>query len=207
MSIGQAYADILTPREQQALAEACDWLIDHAFDERERVEKPQDVLDSVVGEYLPTRYVYRYTPHFYKKFAVCVITVAWKLAQSEYMRLSSLAEELAARAIIQDVFVNDIGGQFRLCCTLRDGRQPIVPSCGLRWSNHAQEFILSAIGVVQKRGEGSEAGVLVEANSSCVEGCHAQAPRSDGKVFLTKGQPCIEERSPQAFACQIWPQT
>jgi hypothetical protein len=34
MSIGQAYADILTPREQQALAEACDWLIDHAFDER-----------------------------------------------------------------------------------------------------------------------------------------------------------------------------
>ena len=88
MSIGQAYADILTPREQQALAEACDWLIDHAFDERERIEKPQDVLDSVIGEYLPTRYVYRYTPLFYKKFAVCSITVAWKLAQSEYMRLS-----------------------------------------------------------------------------------------------------------------------
>jgi hypothetical protein len=55
MSIGQAYADILTPREQQALAEACDWLIDHAFDECVRIEKPQDVLDSVVGEYLPTR--------------------------------------------------------------------------------------------------------------------------------------------------------
>ena len=102
MSIGQAYADILTPREQQALAEACDWLIDHAFDERERIEKPQDVLDSVVGEYLPTRYVYRYTPLFYKKFAVCMITVAWKLAQSEHMLLSSLAEELAARAIIQE---------------------------------------------------------------------------------------------------------
>jgi hypothetical protein len=102
MSIGQAYADILTPREQQALAEACDWLIDHAFDERARIEKPQDVLDSVVGEYLPTRYVYRYTPFFFKKFAVCIITVAWKLAQSEYMRLSSLAEELAARAIIQE---------------------------------------------------------------------------------------------------------
>ncbi len=102
MSIGQAYADILTPREQQALAEACDWLIDHAFDERERIEKPQDVLDSVVGEYLPTRYVYRYTPLFFKKFAVCIITVAWKLAQSEHMLLSSLAEELAARAIIQE---------------------------------------------------------------------------------------------------------
>jgi len=102
MSIGQAYADILTPREQHALAEACDWLIDHAFDERERIEKPQHVLDSVVGEYLPTRYVYRYTPLFYKKFAVCMITVACKLAQAEHMLLSSLAEELAAWAIIQD---------------------------------------------------------------------------------------------------------
>ncbi len=102
MSIGQAYADILTPREQQSIAEACDWLIDHAFDERERIEKPQDVLDSVVGEYLPTRYVYRYTPLFFKKFAVCIITVAWKLAQSEHMPLSSLAEELATRAIIQE---------------------------------------------------------------------------------------------------------
>jgi hypothetical protein len=102
MSIGQAYADILTPREQQALAEACDWLIDHAFDERERREKPEDVLDSVVGEYLPTRYVHRYTPLFFKKFAVCIITVAWKLAQSEHMPLSSLAEELAALAIIKE---------------------------------------------------------------------------------------------------------
>ena len=102
MSIGQAYADILTPREQQALAEACDWLIDHAFDECERREKPQDVLDSVIGEYLPTRYVSRYTPLFFKKFAVCLITVAWKLVQSEHLPLSSLAEELAARAIIQE---------------------------------------------------------------------------------------------------------
>src|SRR5437667_12889616 len=99
MSIGQAYADILTPREQQALAEACDWLVDHVFDERERIAKPQDVLDSVVGEYLPTHHVYRYTSTFFKKFAVCSITVAWELAQSEHMLLSSFAEELAAWAI------------------------------------------------------------------------------------------------------------
>ena len=102
MPIGQAYADILTPREQQVLAEACDWLIGQAFDERERIERPQDVLDTVVGGYLPTRYVYRYTPLFFKKFAVCMINVAWKLAQSEHLPLSSLAEELAARAIIQE---------------------------------------------------------------------------------------------------------
>jgi hypothetical protein len=76
MSIGQAYADILTPREQHALAEACDWLIDHAFDECVRLENPGDVRDSVVGEYLPTRSVYRYTTLFFKKFAVCSIPVA-----------------------------------------------------------------------------------------------------------------------------------
>jgi hypothetical protein len=43
------------------------------------------------------------TPHSsLKKFAVCIITVAWKLAQSEHMPISSLAEELAAWAIIQE---------------------------------------------------------------------------------------------------------
>jgi hypothetical protein len=46
------------------------------------------IASTVVGEYLPTRSVYRYTPLFFKKFAVCMITVAWKLAQSEHMPLS-----------------------------------------------------------------------------------------------------------------------
>ena len=56
MPIGQVYADTLSPREQQALAEACDWLIDHAFDERERIERPQDVLDTVVGGSFNSRF-------------------------------------------------------------------------------------------------------------------------------------------------------
>ena len=41
-------------------------------------------------------------PLFYKQFAVCLITVAWKLAQPEHLPLSSLAEELAAHAIIRE---------------------------------------------------------------------------------------------------------
>ena len=81
MTIGQAYSEVLTPREQQALLQACDWLIDHAFDEFASINEPKDVLDTVLGSHLPERYTYRYTPLFYKKFAVCVMTVGWKLAQ------------------------------------------------------------------------------------------------------------------------------
>jgi len=100
MSIGQAYSDILTPREQLAIQAACDILIDGVFDDLEMVKEPNSSIDSVMSDHLPTRYRYKYTPHFYRKFAVCIITVAWKLAQSEHIPLSSLAEELAAWAII-----------------------------------------------------------------------------------------------------------
>lgn len=60
---------------------------------------------------------------------------------------------------------------------------------------------------MQKRVERGKAELLVEANSSGVEGGHAQAPHLDGKVLLTKDQPRVDERSPQAFARQIWPQS
>jgi hypothetical protein len=105
MTIGQAYSEALTPREQKALLHACDWLIDHAFEEYKDIKEPKDVLDSTLGSYLPTRYASRYTPLFYKQFAVCVTTVAWKLAQPTHIPLSSLAEELAARAIIEQARV------------------------------------------------------------------------------------------------------
>jgi Protein of unknown function (DUF2695) len=90
MSIGQAYT------------EACDLLIDSVFDDLENVKDPQDVINTMVGIYLPDRYLHKYTPLFLKKFAVCIITVAWKLAQPKHMPLSSVAEELAARAIIKE---------------------------------------------------------------------------------------------------------
>ena len=41
----------------------------------------------------------------------------------------------------------------------------------LRWTNHTQEFKLSAIRVMHKRVERGEAYVLVEVNCSCVESC------------------------------------
>lgn len=102
MSIGQAYSEVLSEQEQKALGIACDILINEAFNDLPLIEKPQDTENTHVGMYLPTRYLYKYTPLFFKKFAVCLITVAWKLAQKEPMPLASVAEELAAWVIVQE---------------------------------------------------------------------------------------------------------
>lgn len=101
MSIGQAYSHALTSSEQQALQASCDILIDSIFDEVGNIKDTKEVANTTLGIFLPNRYIHRYTPRFLRQFAVCVITVAWKLAQPEHIPLSSLAEELAARVIIQ----------------------------------------------------------------------------------------------------------
>jgi hypothetical protein len=100
MSVGQAYSDILTPRAQEALEMGCNWIIDHCFENYNDLKDPEHFEDTILGKHLPSRYLHRYTPLLYKQFAVCIITVAWKLAQPKHMPLSSVAEELAAWAII-----------------------------------------------------------------------------------------------------------
>lgn len=102
MLLGQAYSDILTPDEQQALQFSSDILIDSIFEDLRHVEKTKDAADTMICIYLPEHYLYKYTPRFLRKFAVCLITVVWKLAQSEHQMLSSLAEELAAWVLIKE---------------------------------------------------------------------------------------------------------
>lgn len=101
MTFGQAYADILTLRARELLKEACDWLIDHCFEEYGTITNSADLNITILGGFLPQHYGYKYTPLFFKRFAVCIITVAWKLAQSTHQPLSSLAEELAAWVVIE----------------------------------------------------------------------------------------------------------
>ncbi len=100
MSIGQAYSDTLTTSEQQALHKAGDMLIDNIFDGISGVQDNKDVADTMIGAFLPERYMLRYSPLFLRQFAASIITVAWKLAQAEHMLLSSLAEEVAAWMIV-----------------------------------------------------------------------------------------------------------
>ncbi len=104
MTIGQAYTEWLTPVEQEALAAGCEIVIDHLFEDIADVlnGKRKKVAPMWLGEYLPRRYFPKYSPIFYKQFAVCVITVAWKLAQPEHLPLASVAEELAAWAILTE---------------------------------------------------------------------------------------------------------
>lgn len=101
MSVGQAYPHALTSSEQQALQASCDILIDSIFSEIGNVTDTENIAETTLGTYLPSRYIQRYTPGFLQQFAVCVITVAWKLAQPQHIPLASLAEELAAHAIIE----------------------------------------------------------------------------------------------------------
>ena len=100
MTIGQAYSDALTQRERQVLQRACDVLIDEVFEDLKNIEGPKDLIDTTLGDCLPKRYLYSYTPLFLKQFVVSLIIVVRKLAQPEHKSLSSLAEELAAWAIV-----------------------------------------------------------------------------------------------------------
>ena len=100
--VGQAYTQYLTSEEQEALAEGITVLTDMLFEDlmHRQSWKPEDLANSMFAEYLPMRYLSKYTPLFLKQFLVCVLTVSWKLAQPEPTFLASVAEELAAWAII-----------------------------------------------------------------------------------------------------------
>lgn len=104
LSVGQAYTGLLTPGEQEALAAGCDSVINHLFEDIATISNDQRKTDAhmwLTG-YLPRRYLLKYTPLFCRQFTVCAITVAWKLAQPKRLRLSSVAEELAAWAILTE---------------------------------------------------------------------------------------------------------
>ena len=53
MSIGQAYSDILTPHEQQALTEACDWLLGPSV--RKKLSHERESVSSIVADRGATR--------------------------------------------------------------------------------------------------------------------------------------------------------
>lgn len=101
MSVGQAYSKLLSARERKVLAAGCDVLIDQVFDALQEIKEPRDVAHTTLGLCLPPRYVYKYTPFFCRRFLVYLVTVAWKLAQPKRTLLPSVAEELAAAAIIE----------------------------------------------------------------------------------------------------------
>ncbi len=104
MAMGAAFgADLLPPGYRRALEAGNAWLIERRFDD---IAAFRDVgwrvADWALVAHLPSRYLLRYTPLFVKQFFVCVLTVAWKLAQPSWVPLACVAEELALRAIIRE---------------------------------------------------------------------------------------------------------
>lgn len=123
LMIGHVYHQWLNETEQEVLAAGCAMLMDALFAEgvllpaprpehpmlhpqkKRRMRRPPTALVTLprrLALHLPLRYRAQYTPAFVRKFAICVVTVVWKLAQAEYHPLSSLGEELAAWAIVTE---------------------------------------------------------------------------------------------------------
>src|SRR4051812_393522 len=126
-TVGQAFdRRALPPRARVALAAALAQITDEAFDDwallvaelretrrRQRAaggatdEPPAGIGWAALAEqtsladYLPGQYLDRYSPIFLKRFALCLFTVAWKLAQPAWIRPACVAEELALRAIVR----------------------------------------------------------------------------------------------------------
>jgi hypothetical protein len=126
-TVGQAFDRRTLPlRARAALAAAIAQVTDEAFDDwallvtelreaRRREREADGATDeplagigwaalaeqTSLADSLPERYVDRYSPVFLKHFALCLFTVAWKLAQPDWIRPACVAEELALRAIVR----------------------------------------------------------------------------------------------------------
>jgi hypothetical protein len=103
MGFGQAYADVLSDDEARLLLEAAEELIDTTLMDLEASGRRDWTADNwLIGAMLPPRYRLKYTAGFARKFFTCLVTVVWKLGQREPMRLSCVAEELAAHVLLQE---------------------------------------------------------------------------------------------------------
>ena len=103
MGLGQAYEGVLADHERRLLLEAAEELIDTTLMDLSASDRTDWTADNwLIGTMLPPRYRLKYTAGFARKFFICLVTVAWKLAQREPLRLSCVAEELAAQVLLQE---------------------------------------------------------------------------------------------------------
>lgn len=119
MPLGGAYSDVLQPALQTALETAGNALIDQFFEDICTITSAGNAVtgafaESYMAEFLPRRYLARYTTLFAKRFLVCLTIVTWKLAQPQRVPLSCVGEQLALRALIRQAELT----------LARDGVQP-----------------------------------------------------------------------------------
>jgi hypothetical protein len=73
MAMGQAYADVLSPLQQQALEHGATWLIDNSFDDLQDADHWRDDVEAfdqtLMATHLPPRYLPKYTVGFAPAFS------------------------------------------------------------------------------------------------------------------------------------------
>ena len=103
MELSQAYEDALSEHERRFLFEAAQEMIDTTLMDQGASDRPDWTADNwLIGTMLPPRYRLKYTAESARRFFVCLVTVIWKLGQREPIRLSCVAEELAAHVLLQE---------------------------------------------------------------------------------------------------------
>ena len=86
---------------RRLLLEAAEELIDTTLMDLNASTRSDWTADNwLIGTMLPPRYRLKYTAGFARRFFVCLVTVVWKLGQREPIRLSCVAEELAAHVLL-----------------------------------------------------------------------------------------------------------
>lgn len=95
-----AYAPLMPEDHRDALRAAAAMVVDHIFEDLQSVDGAQRPDWNWLQVFLPEAYLHRYDVMFAQRFLVSVVSVGLKLAQDEPTELSSVAEELALNAII-----------------------------------------------------------------------------------------------------------
>ena len=102
MSKSTSFYEELPQNHREAIDDAIATLTDEFFDDVVMMlsSEDPDVTETAMAQFLPPQFAHLYTGLFVKMFLVAFVSAAWKLGQSESYRLSCVAEELAADAII-----------------------------------------------------------------------------------------------------------
>lgn len=96
-----AQEKILTPAQQRALVAAVSIFLDNAFDDLAGIIKGESFDDTIFDECLPSQFRHHYNVLFLKRFLVCAIRVADRIADWDGWTIPACtAECLALRAIV-----------------------------------------------------------------------------------------------------------
>lgn len=97
-----AYTHVLPDDHRDALRAGAEMVVDYIFEDLQSIEEGKRPEWLRLSAYLPDAYAHRYDVMFAQRFLVAVVSVGLKLAMDEAAVLSSVAEELACNAIMQE---------------------------------------------------------------------------------------------------------